>query len=197
MHRLLSGLALLLTLTLVPALASSAAPDAPSVGPTADRSGGLVIRPRAWGPLRLRMTAAEAQDTGMVSEQVSHCAAGYDMEPRFADRGFVLWREPGGDFSKLQVGGFVILGTVDRTENGAGVGTTLRRLRQLYPRLTKLTNYSELEDQHPSKRNMWTVGVRKNGAFRNFQFPYGPKPGPRTKVEMVVVTPKQSVYMGC
>lgn len=196
MHRLFSGLALLLTLTFAPAVTAEAG-TATGGGAVeaAARADGLVVRPRAWGPLRLRMTAAQAQATGLVSREPSACSTGFQMTTAYAERGLVLWRGP---YGSLRVGGIVVRTAADRTENGAGVGTSLRELRRLYPRLSAPVSYSQLhgQDRQP-KRDMWTVSVRASGAHRSFQFPYGAKPSPRSRVEMIVVAPKPTVWVGC
>jgi hypothetical protein len=191
-HRLVSGFALLLSLTLLPGTPANAAPD---VAPAVERTGGLAVRHLAWGPLRVGMTAQQSWDTGMVSRERKACAEGYQMTEQFADRGSVWWREVDG---KQRVSLILIRSEIDRTPKGFGVGTTLGELRQAFPKLTKVTSNAKLDGQRRSgKKDYWVASVRKRGSHINFQFPYGRKPTSGTKVEMVVLSRKQTIFPGC
>lgn len=192
MHRLVSGFALLLSLTLLSGTPANAVPDA---APAVERTGGLPVRHLAWGPLRVGMTAQQSWDTGMVSREYMGCDQGYQMTETYTERGFTIWRRVEG---KLRVSAIYIMSEIDRTPKGFGVGTTLGELRKAFPKLTKVKSFSKLEGQRQyGKKDFWVASVRKPGSHINFQFPYGRKPKSGTKVEAIVLSRKQTIFPGC
>ncbi|MFC6045523.1 hypothetical protein ACFP8W_18215 [Nocardioides hankookensis] len=193
MRRIVSGAVALLFLLFLPALTGrAAAQDAPDH----ERTSGRTVYYNGWGGLRLGMTHQQAWRTGMVSHVYGHCAPGYEMRPAYRDRGFVVWRDRRPAPFKVQE--IVVRGADDRTVAGAGVGTTLRELRRLYPDLTRVTGASEI-DNRPGRdrKDLWIASASKKWGTLNFQFAYGARPGARAKVEMIVVSHRQEVYWGC
>ena len=200
MRRFISGgVALLLLLSLSALIASTTADARPAPADPAahERTAGRPVYYNGWGTLRLGMNRAKAWRTGMVSHRYSACDAGYDMNPAYRERGFLVWNgadRPG----RLKVTRIVVFGTQDHTVAGAGVGTTLRQLRRLYPDLSPVTGASALDDQPGrDKRDLWIASARKPWGVLNFQFPYAAKPRATSKVDRIVVSRKQEVYWGC
>ncbi len=191
MRRLISGAVALLAL-----LALSTTLLAPAQAVTAERAAGKTITTTGWGPLHLGMTDKKAWKTGMVSHDPMGCSWGYAMTKKYADRGFVVWKDRRPKPFTVQE--IVIRGDVDRTKAGAHVGTTLGKLRALYPKLSKLTRGSRLEGQKPQgDEDLWVASMHKGKGTLSFQFAYGKKPKAGAKVEMIIVNRKPAVYWGC
>lgn len=157
------------------------------------RAAGLVVRYDSWGPLELGMTHREAWRTGMVSREAAQCAPGYLMTDEYVDRGFVWWR---GTFPRMRVRLMIVTSDVDRTANGSGVGTTLRRLRAVYPDL-QLRRGSALDGNRQRGDDFWVAVTRQPNGAINFQFPYGSRPHRRDRVESIVVSRKPTYFPGC
>lgn len=188
MRRPITALALLLAVLLVPMGSTSAAPE------EAARVEGKTIRFKAWGPLGLGMTHRQAWGTGMVSHQRDRCMPGYQMTVPYRDRGFVVWK---GDGTPYRVQYIVIRGKLDRTARGIGVGSTLRQLRAAYPKNSGIRSRASIDHQVPSRRDVWVVTKQMNKGVITFQFPHGLRPGPRAKIDTIVIARKPVVWMGC
>ena len=132
--------------------------------------------------------------TGMVSKKLDRCAPGYRMTRRFRERGFVVWR---GDFPKMRVRNIVIVGSLDHTAKGIRVGSTLRRLRKAYPGLSRVRSASAMQQRRTSDADLYSAHVKGPGGTLNFQFAYGPRPRPRSKIAAIVLAPRPTIWWGC
>lgn len=165
--------------------------------PSAERASaasGLTVRFQSWGPLELGMNHRQSLRTGMVTRKLGRCEPGYQMKKRFLERGFAVWR---GTFPRMHVRMIVVTGSVDRTASGAGEGTTLRGLRDMYGDRLRVRRGSVLEGQPSKGDDLWVATVRKPHGALNFHFAYGPRPRAGSKVEYTVVARKATVYWGC
>ncbi|WP_370289291.1 hypothetical protein [Nocardioides sp.] len=187
MRPLVSALLLSLALALVPGSSGTA--------PAQAAPAGLVVSTNSWGKLRLAMTAERAQRTGMVSTTPSGCAAGYEMTPRFANRGFVVWTRSGSTFKVDQI---VVRTARDRTAKKVGVGSTLAQLRRAYPGLSAVRSGAAVRGSSPSGDDVWIASYTRRGKGTiSFQFAFGVRPKSSSKVDTVIVARKPQVYYGC
>jgi hypothetical protein len=161
----------------------------------ADRTpGGLLITYRGWGRLHRGMTAHEAQRTGMVSTKLDHCAPGYQLTKPYALRGFLTWNTTAKPWTVQWI---VVVGKRDHTKEGTHPGTTLRQLRRQHPRLSPVVRAGSLTGQVPSKKDVWVAWVQKPYGTLDYQFPYGPRPKPGSRIDSIVVSRKPAAFYGC
>lgn len=158
-------------------------------------STGLLVTFRAWGPLHRGMTPREAQRTGMVSTRLDRCAPGYQLTAPFASRAYLVWK---ANTKPWTVQWIVVHGAADHTATGIHPGSTLGRLRQQYPRLSRVKHSSAFGGGGFSgSKDVYAAAVTRRYGSLTFQFPYGPRPGPGTRVESIVVSKKPAVFLGC
>jgi hypothetical protein len=190
MRRIISGGVALLLLLSLSALTGTA---------DARTEPGRAVWYNGWGDLRLGMTNQQAWRTGMVSHEYGHCAAGYEMKKRLRERGYIVWKQQRrSDYRHFRIHTIVVVGAADRTVAGAGVGSTLRELRRLYPGLSPVTGGSKIDHRRRyGKDDFWVVSAHKRWGTLNFQFSYGRRPAPGAEVERIVVSRKQAYYPGC
>src|SRR5690349_8894987 len=112
MRRLFSGAAALLLLLTLTSLSGAHAGPAPEGEARVGRTSGRPVYFNGWGTLRLGMNRTKAWQSGMVSHHYSACDAGYDMNPAYRDRGFIVWNGASRP-SRLKVTRIVIFGTQD------------------------------------------------------------------------------------
>ncbi|MCZ4498116.1 MAG: hypothetical protein JWQ74_669 [Marmoricola sp.] len=181
-----------LTIAAIPAVA-----HAQSTAPvsTARSAAGLVVRNGSWGPLKVGMTSAQAQKTGMVSTEAEHCSAGYEMTKKFRNRGYVVWT---GTFPKMKVDQIIVIGAKDHTSKRIHVGSTLRQLRHAYPTLSKVYSSSELTGNQQSANDLYIAYAHKTHAgVLGFEFAYGKRPKLSSKIAMIDIAHTRTVYWGC
>jgi hypothetical protein len=194
--RRLTGLGL--ALGLLPALLLATSPaDARTTGAqvsAAQSARPLVIDETHWGPLRLGMTVAKAQRTGLVSAQRDHCAPGYLLAQPYRDHGFLSWSGPA---KRLHLAMMIVTDGLDHTAAGVHVGDTLGRLEAAYPHLSAVTQEAKVMHEHVSKTDSWVASVRSKKGTINFQFPFGKRPTSSTRIETIVVSAKPTFWFGC
>jgi hypothetical protein len=162
---------------------------------TRGTSTGLVIGYRAWGPLKLGMTGKEAQQTGVVSRKPDNCQGGFLLASPYDSRAHLIWTFTKGTFVVHRI---VINGKADHTAKGIHPGSTLRRLRAKYPRLSKVKHSSAFEGGGTSSaKDIYAATVTRSYGSMTFQFAYGPRPGPGSPIDMIVVSKKPAVFFGC
>lgn len=193
MRSLISASVVALVLAVVPT--PSHAESAVS-GPSDKAVTGLVVKFGAWGPLKVGMTNKQAQKTGMVSTKADQCAPGYQMQKRFQHRGYVVWK---GQFPTMTVDRIIITGSKEHTTQKIHVGSTLRQLRHAYPSLSKVYSSGAITGQPQSGPNdLYVAYIHKaHRGTLGFQFAYGPKPKPTSKIAMIIIATKRTVYWGC
>jgi hypothetical protein len=172
-----------------------------SVGPSAsardaDRQSGhgLLIGYRSWGRLHTGMTPKQAQHTGMVSHTVDRCAGGYLLKDPYASRGYLEWNITKTPWT---VQAILVTGARDHTREGTHPGTTLAKLRQQHPRLSKLTGAATLDGRKQPKKDLWVAWVTKPAGTISYQFHYGHKPTASSRLTTVIVAKKPTAYFGC
>lgn len=192
MRSLLSVTVVALSLAVLPA-ATYAESTHQHIG--ASTAPGLVVRTGSWGPLKLGMTNKQAQKTGMVSTRPDHCAPGYEMTRKYVNRGYVVWK---GTFPAMKVGEIIITGTKEHTTRNIHIGSTLRQLRHAYPGLSKVYSSGQITGQVQTGNDLYIAYIHKaHVGTLSFQFAYGARPKPSSKIAMLVIAPTRAVYWGC
>jgi hypothetical protein len=179
----LVSLSLLLTAGLVGSTASAR-----------DRGAGLLITYQGWGPLHRGMTAKQAQRTGMVTKKLDHCAPGYQLAPRFAPRGYLVWNTAKKPWTIRYIN---VIGARDHTKEGTHPGTTLTQLRRQHPHLSAVVSGASLTGQQPSHQDIWVAYVHKSYGTLDYEFPYGPRPKAGSRIDTILVSKKPAVFYGC
>ena len=157
---------------------ASTATSAPADGdPTRDGGKNLVLRPGAIGKAKIGMTIKQAMRTGLF-RRTGRCGP---LQPKGK-----LDRQMGTLVRKGHLRGMKITGRNIRTAKGAGLGTTLKSLRETYG--------DELSKPRKIKKNpehLWGVFLRRDRRYLGFLLgtrPQAAHPKPGHKVVYMEVT---------
>jgi len=139
-----------------------------------------------WRDLFIGMTIRQARRTGKI-ERVDTCGP-WVLKERWARLANVVFYS-----SDHRLHSVAVFGRGERTAVGAGIGTTLRQLRDLYGDLSSVRHWG------PDDDGIDYVFVRREAGTITFQFRYGRDAGPGAHVQDMVVTARRPAifYEGC
>jgi len=156
---------------------------------------GLHIGFMGWGKLHRGMTPKEAQRTGMVSKQFDRCSPGYPLTKPYLSRGHLVWKTTKKPWKVSEI---IVDGPADHATKGIHPGSTLAQIRKAYPLLSKVHDSSFITGQHQvGKKDFHVAFVKRKYGTLTFEWDFGPAPKAGTPVDMIIVSRKPSLYVGC